>query len=290
MIYEAQPRRVGRIWGALADPAGRPVGEIYWVYHDDGGSAGLVGADEDRTSVEELCSRGWLPVRNGRYPLLVKTLHPARELSVQVHPGRKGGPRKDETWLVLEADPGAWMMGGLAAGVDRRGLEAAIRQGRAEEALQRIPLKAGDTVHLPAGSVHSLGGGVEVLEIQSNTDITYRLYDWNRLGSDGRPRPLHLEKGLQAVDYARRGAPDTRGEWERLEDLEAPYALRRVREGVRLSAGEILFLTDGRMELPGGRGLEARCCILAAGDGGRVDLEGEGVVASPRTGLEQDYV
>ncbi|MFO7949060.1 MAG: class I mannose-6-phosphate isomerase [Candidatus Fermentibacteraceae bacterium] len=290
MIYEALPRRVGRIWGALADPAGRPVGEIYWVYHDDGGSAGLVGADGSRTSVEELCSSGSLPVRNGRYPLLVKTLHPARKLSVQVHPGREGGPRKDETWLVLEADPGAWMMGGLAPGVDRHGLEAAIRQGRAEEALQRMPLKAGDTVHLPAGSVHSLGGGVEVLEIQSNTDITYRLYDYNRLGSDGRPRPLHLEKGLQAVDYARRGAPDTRGEWERLEDLEAPYALRRVREGAGLAAGETLFLTDGRMELPGGRGLEARSCVLAAGDGGRVELEGEGVIASPRTGLEQDYV
>jgi len=290
MIYEALPRRVGRIWGALADATGRPVGEIYWLCHDDRGSAGLVGADGSRTSVEDLCARGALPVRNGRYPLLVKTLHPARELSVQVHPGIDGGPRKDETWLVLEAGPGAWMMGGLAAGIDRQGLEAAIRQGRAEEALQRISLKAGDTVHLPAGSVHSLGGGVEVLEIQSNTDITYRLYDYNRLGPDGKPRPLHLERGLEAVDYARRGAPDTRGEWERLEDLEAPYALRRVREGTRLAAGETLFLTNGRMELPGGRGLEARSCILAAGDGGRIDLEGEGVVASPRTGLEQDYV
>lgn len=286
MIYETVPRRVRRIWGALEDGEGRPVGEIYWVYHDEGSSAELIGEDGSEACLSELVASGAVPAGNGFYPLLVKTLHPAGKLSVQVHPGRHGGPRKDETWLVLKARPHAWMMGGLARGVGRRELETAIAGGRAEEVLEKMALREGDTVHLPAGSVHSLGGGLEVLEIQSNTDITYRLYDWNRRGTDGRRRPLHLEKGLEAIDFERRGAPDARSEWERLDDLEAPYVLRRARGAGHLTAGEVLFLTEGRMEMPGGRLLQARACVLAAGDGGSLELRGEGVIASPRTGWE----
>ncbi len=285
MIYEALPRKVRRIWGALSDGEGGPVGEIYWVCHDADASSTLKACG-GRTTVADLVEAGELPAAGGFYPLLVKTLHPARKLSVQVHPGRAGGPRKDETWLVLEARSGAWMMGGLAGGAGRDELERAIREGRAENVLERIGLEPGDTVHLPAGSVHSLGGGVEVLEIQSNTDITYRLYDYKRPGADGRPRALHLKEGLEAVDYGRRGAPDVRGEWKRLDDLEAPYSLRRATGPARLAGGELLFLTSGSLVLPDGGSLQARSCVLASGDGGVVELAGEGVIASPRRGLE----
>jgi mannose-6-phosphate isomerase class I len=281
MIYETVPRAVRRIWGALSDGEGRPVGEMYWLSHDAEGSSGLVDAAGGRATVAGLVESGRLPrAGEGVYPLLVKTLHPARKLSVQVHPGAFGGPRKDETWIVLEADDGAWMMGGLRDGVGREEFEAAIRNGRAGDVMSRVGLHAGDVVHIPAGAVHSLGGGVEILEVQTNTDVTYRLYDWNRTGADGNPRPLHLEEGLDAVDYARQGRPVQLPCPGELSGVPAPYRLRRVSGPAELEGGELLFVTSG-MVLLGGRRIAARGCLLADSGGGRVDLAGEGVAAAP---------
>lgn len=282
MIYETVPTTARRIWGALRDGDGRPVGEMYWLSHDEGGSSSLVDRRGGTASVGGLVRAGLLPARDSVYPLLVKTLHPARELSVQVHPGLNGGPRKDETWIVLKADPEAWMMGGLRDGVGRKDFEVAIRHGRAEEVLVRIGLSAGDVVHIPAGAVHSLGGGLEVLEVQSNTDVTYRLYDWNRTGADGRPRELHLERGLEAVDYARLGRPVTLPGRADLPSLQSPYGLRDVDGPTELTAGELLFVTDGQARLDG-RTVEARSCLLADAEGGRVDLDGRGVAAVPES-------
>ena len=281
MIYETVPRTARRIWGALRDDRGRPVGEMYWLCHDGKVSSELVG-EGGRTSVANLVERKRLPEEKGFYPVLVKTLHPARELSVQVHPGKDGGVRKDETWFILKAEPGAWMMGGLNGGVGREDLKAAIEDGKAEKVLTRIPLHPGEMVHIPAGAVHCLGGGVEVLEVQSNTDVTYRLYDWNRLGADGRPRQLHLEEGLDAVDYRHRGAPQVLRGPEELDNIGAPYALRRASGSQRLSTGELLFLTSGRALLSGSRRVSARSCLLAADSGGTVQIDGEAVVAAPR--------
>jgi mannose-6-phosphate isomerase len=156
-----------------------------------------------------------------RFPLLLKFLDAADTLSVQVHPNDAQAARLDppdagktEAWLVIEAVPGSLIYAGLKPGVDRERLLAAIDQqsGRQEtglspstfdDCLNSFAASSGDCVFLPAGTVHALGAGILVAEIQQSSDATFRLSDWNRLGPDGRPRPLHIEQGLDAVDFAR---------------------------------------------------------------------------------------
>ena len=143
-----------------------------------------------------------------RFPLIAKFLDARQTLSVQVHPNDAQAARlnppdsgKTETWIVLEAEAEALVYAGLKPGVDRPTLESAVREGRCADCLHSFHPQAGDCVFLPAGTVHSLGAGLLVAEIQQSSDTTFRLFDWNRLGPDGKPRPLHIEQGLKAVNY-----------------------------------------------------------------------------------------
>ncbi|MHB0857314.1 MAG: type I phosphomannose isomerase catalytic subunit [Anaerolineae bacterium] len=143
-----------------------------------------------------------------RFPLLVKLLDAHRDLSVQVHPDdayaleHEGGELgKTELWTVLHADPGAQVIYGLNPGTTRESLRAAIESGTLEEHLYRLPIQGGDSLLVAAGTVHALLSGAVVAEIQQNSDATYRLYDWGRLGDDGKPRPLHIDKALDVIDY-----------------------------------------------------------------------------------------
>jgi mannose-6-phosphate isomerase len=144
-----------------------------------------------------------------RFPLLLKFLDAARTLSVQVHPNDRQAAELDppdlgktEAWVVLAANPGSLIYAGLQSAADRQTLLAAIRQGKCEEQLHRFEPAVGDCVFIPAGTVHALGAGLLVAEIQQTSNITFRLFDWNRLGADGRPRPLHVEEGLAVIDAA----------------------------------------------------------------------------------------
>ena len=133
------------------------------------------------------------------YPLLVKMLFPSEKLSVQVHPddaqaqalGLERG--KTECWYVLEAEAGATVACGLRDGVTVEGLREAIAAGKAEDSLEWLPVVAGEMVFVDAGTVHAIGPGMTLLEVQQTCDVTYRLYDY------GRPRELHLEAGLAVV-------------------------------------------------------------------------------------------
>jgi mannose-6-phosphate isomerase len=139
---------------------------------------------------EELC---------GEFPLLVKLLFPAEKLSVQVHPddaqaqalGETRG--KTECWYVLDADPGAAVALGLKEGVGVAEVKAAVIDGSMESLMKWVPVSTGDMLFVDAGTVHAIGPGVVLLETQQTSDVTYRLYDY------GRPRELHLEKGLQVI-------------------------------------------------------------------------------------------
>lgn len=144
-----------------------------------------------------------------RFPLLLKFLDAQRDLSVQVHPDDACAARLDppdlgktEAWVILHAEPGACLYAGLKRGFDRAALEREVRRGTTPLCLQRFEPRAGDCFFIPAGTVHALGAGLVVAEIQQASDTTYRLFDWNRVGADGRPRPLHLEAALDAIDYA----------------------------------------------------------------------------------------
>ncbi|MGA2620888.1 MAG: type I phosphomannose isomerase catalytic subunit [Thermoguttaceae bacterium] len=145
-----------------------------------------------------------------RFPLLVKFLDAARALSVQVHPNDAQAAAltppdvgKTEAWVVLAAEPGSLIYAGLKPGVARADLAQAIGRRTCDQLLHRFQPQPGDCVFLPAGTVHALGQGLLVAEVQQPSDTTYRLYDWGRLGLDGRPRALHVEQGLAVVDFER---------------------------------------------------------------------------------------
>lgn len=145
-----------------------------------------------------------------QFPLLLKFLDADQTLSVQVHPDDARAATLDppdlgktEAWVVLEAEPQSRIYAGLKPGVDRDTLTAAMRNGRCQDCLHSFAPSPGDCVFLPAGTVHALGAGLLVAEIQQSSDVTYRLFDWNRLGPDGRPRPLHVERALDAIDFNR---------------------------------------------------------------------------------------
>jgi mannose-6-phosphate isomerase len=152
-------------------------------------------------------SRNLRSLELGKFPLLIKLLDANRWLSVQVHPddayglAHEGEYGKTEMWVVLHAEPGAELIYGLKAGADRDAFQQAVAEDRSLDLLHRFPVAAGDVIFVPAGAVHALGPGVIVAEIQQNSDTTYRIYDWGRMGNDGKPRPLHVEQALAVIDW-----------------------------------------------------------------------------------------
>jgi mannose-6-phosphate isomerase len=143
-----------------------------------------------------------------RFPLLFKLLDAQRVLSLQVHPDDRRAAQlsppdlgKTEAWVVLHAEPGSVIYAGLKRGFDRAAFERELRRGTAELCLHKFEPRVGDCVFIPAGAVHALGAGLVIAEIQQSSDVTYRLFDWNRVGLDGQPRPLHIEQGLEAIDF-----------------------------------------------------------------------------------------
>ena len=148
------------------------------------------------------------------FPLMLKFIDAARPLSIQVHPADAQAARLDppdagkyEAFVVLFAEPGSTVYAGLQPGVDRQSLAEAVRQGRCAELLHCFEPAAGDCVFLPPGTVHALGQGILVAEIQQASEVTFRLFDWNRLGADGRPRPLHVQQALDDNRLLPRAGP-----------------------------------------------------------------------------------
>lgn len=142
----------------------------------------------------------------GTFPLLIKLIDSRERLSVQVHPddtdaARYGGEAKTEMWYVLEAAPDAQVYAGLRQGVTRKAFEQAIRETRLETALQTVQVRTGDAIFMPGGRVHALDAGCLILEVQQNSNTTYRIYDWGRVGHDGRPRETHLAEALRVIRW-----------------------------------------------------------------------------------------
>ena len=144
----------------------------------------------------------------GKFPLLIKLLDANQPLSVQVHPAdsyaqahENGELGKTEMWYVLAAEPGAYLIYGLKSGVTPTSFRQALEVGQLETCLHQAPVQPGDTIFVPSGTVHALMQGLIVAEIQQNSDTTYRVYDWNRVGADGQPRPLHIDKALEVINF-----------------------------------------------------------------------------------------
>jgi mannose-6-phosphate isomerase len=141
-----------------------------------------------------------------RFPLLLKVLDAREKLSLQVHPpkevaSRLGGEPKTEFWYIAAADPRAELYLGFREAITREQFEKALRDGTAADHVHTVRVKTGDAAFLPAGRLHALGGGIVLIEIQQNSDTTYRVFDWNRVDDKGKQRQLHIDLALQCIDF-----------------------------------------------------------------------------------------
>jgi mannose-6-phosphate isomerase len=150
--------------------------------------------------------------RGSLFPLLVKFIFSEDKLSVQVHPDDEyaarhekaaGGRGKTEMWYAVRSRPGAEVLVGLKSGVDREKFERSLGEGTAEECLERIAMREGDAIFVPAGTAHTIGAGLVLCEIQEHSDLTYRVYDYNRRDAKGRGRELHIEKALDVIRFGK---------------------------------------------------------------------------------------
>lgn len=219
-ILKFTPIYMERVWGGsrLADvygrrlPEGKRIGESWEVVDREeaqsvvaeGPWAGQSLAELMRTNAKDLMGADWpsgLP-----FPILVKWLDCAKRLSLQVHPPERvaaelGGEPKTENWYVAEAAPGAGLIAGLKRGVTSAAFRDALRDKTAEALCHRFPSRPGDSLLVESGRIHAIDAGNLILEVQQNSDTTYRTYDWGRLGLDGKPRQLHLEESLKCIDF-----------------------------------------------------------------------------------------
>ena len=233
-------------------PSGSAVGESWEVADLDatqtpvndpcsrvssGSAAGLRLADLIASDARALL--GEVPPVDGRFPLLVKTLDAREHLSIQVHPTEQyarrhlGTTSKTESWLILDADPGAVLYLGVRAGVTFTDIRAAAGTPELPGLLRQVPARPGSLHHLPAGVIHALGAGVLAMEVQTASDTTFRLYDWSR-EYERAPRELHLDAGLEVVGESWHLNVDHRRSMHRVasEDGELlvtdAYRIRRV--------------------------------------------------------------
>jgi len=215
-----EPQFVPRIWGArnLAplfpdkQSLPEPIGEAWLTGNDcrfaDGPFAGEKLGDAWPRMSDDWSGRN--VSRDMPFPLLAKFIFPEEKLSVQVHPdddyaqkneAAAGGVGKTEMWYIISARKGAEVRVGLRPGVDRDTFRRAIADGNAEECVERVPVCARDTIFVPAGTVHTIGPGMTICEIQQNSDITYRVFDFNRLTPQGKPRELHIDKSMDVIRF-----------------------------------------------------------------------------------------
>ncbi|MGM1048502.1 class I mannose-6-phosphate isomerase [Paenibacillus sp. N3/727] len=307
-----QPEFKERVWGGRAleqfglnIPEGH-IGEGWMIADHPNGTTSVVsgelaglGLDQVREQfgAEWFGKKGFSEV-NGRFPLLIKLLDCNDDLSVQVHPTDdyeglpKGELGKTEMWYVLDAKPDAKIIYGLKEGVTREDLRKALEDGTVMDSLQEVPVKAGDTFYIPAGTVHALCAGVVVAEIQQNSDTTYRIFDYNRPGLDGKPRELHIEDSLNVTAYEGSGASTMStdnavpGKW--LELAKSPYFI--VEKGIvegpwNLTTTEdsftILVMCNGEGTLKWDGGSQAYTsgqCFLLPANLGSYTLEGNSTV------------
>lgn len=219
LIFEPIPME--RVWGGrkLAAygkslPHGVPIGELWELLdREDAQSIVHSGALRGQTlnalwnnKRKEVFGARFVTSSSPRFPLFFKLLDARERLSVQVHPPAQiakalHGEPKTEVWYFLDSAPGSKIYAGLKKGTSRKTFEAFLELGRIKNTLHEIPVRIGGSIFIPSGRLHALGEGNIVVEIQQNSDTTFRVYDWNRLGLDGEPRQLHLQESLASIDF-----------------------------------------------------------------------------------------
>jgi mannose-6-phosphate isomerase len=259
-----QPIYQERVWGGRALestlhrplPGTGPIGES-WDLVDrpeaqsiiaQGVWKGLTLRAVLAAHAEEVMGPKWDPARP--FPLLIKWLDCRERLSLQVHPPAAvapelGGEPKTENWYIAAATPGAQLIVGLRPGANPEGFERAVGEGTLHELVHSFPVSAGDSILVQSGEVHAIDGGNLILEIQQNSDTTYRVYDWGRVGLDGKPRQMHLPQSLRSINWSSPPPSPVRASTENAVIADCPeFRIQRV----NLSAGDTFSL--GRNEEP----------------------------------------
>jgi mannose-6-phosphate isomerase len=240
MLYplKFRPRFCGRIWGGqkLRTLLGKPlnpeelVGESWELYDFPPGvvenspgwlSSEIANGPLAGRSLHELVASqksellGDIPLvgEHGQFPVLIKFLDARDDLSIQVHPDEKyaaahpGAHLKTEAWYVVQNEPGAKLYKGLCEGMTRESFGKAIREGTLEQCIESVAVKPGDCHFMPSGTVHALGAGILAWEVQTPSDTTYRVYDFNRVDvKTGKPRQLHVQQAMDCIDFS--GTPE----------------------------------------------------------------------------------
>lgn len=260
-----------RVWGGRSLetlykkplPPGVPIGES-WEISDRPGDVSVIAngplAGKDLRWLMENHPRDLLGhdrPQNGRFPLLIKILDAREKLSLQVHPpagkaAELGGDPKTEMWYIADAAPDAELYAGFKRGVTRAEFEEKTRTGGVAGCFHRIKVRKGDAMFLPSGRVHAIGAGLVIFEIQQNSDTTYRVFDWNRVGLDGKPRELHIAQSLASIDYndfepsVIRAGFESKGPVEKRPLVRDPLF---TVEACRIRAGESVGLQRGKMQI-----------------------------------------
>lgn len=211
MTYLWGGRRMVDVYGRGDAPAKGPVAESWEVSDRPDGMSLAAGGACAGSSLRELIEANAAGIlgsssHRGVFPLLIKIIDAAQALSVQVHPddesaARGLGEAKSEAWYILDAKPGAYIYRGFKAGVTLEDFDASLKTGTVEELLVRCPVTSGDLIYIPGGTVHAIGEGCLILEVQQNSNTTYRVYDWNRKGPDGKTRALHLDEARKVIHW-----------------------------------------------------------------------------------------
>ncbi len=222
MLYPLtfEPILMERVWGGrrLGDlydkklPPEVPIGESWEITDRPEGVSAITNGSFAGKDLRWLMENhrddllGSAKDYDGRFPLLIKILDSSQKLSLQVHPpahkaAELNGEPKTEMWYIADATPEADIFVGLKNGVTVDEFKVKIDDGSVADCFHRHEVKQGDVMFLPSGRVHALGAGSVIFEIQQNSNTTYRVFDWNRVGLDGKPRELHIDEAMAAIDF-----------------------------------------------------------------------------------------
>lgn len=294
MLYPLtfQPRFKERVWGnrkietlyGKPLPPSIPIGES-WEISDRPDDVSVIAngpfAGKDLQYLMREHQKELLGSQGAeRFPLLLKILDAQDKLSLQVHPPASVAPSlngepKTEMWYITDAAPDADLFVGLKQGVTREQFENKVHDGTVADCFHRVPVSAGDAMFLPSGRVHAIGAGLVIFEIQQNSDTTYRVFDWNRMGLDGKPRPLHIRESLASIDFTDFEPSLITSKYSRnptisirflvdhpLFRVDACKVKRGQRFHLRIPAAHILAVVKGRLELT----WREHTLLLKAGD------------------------
>ncbi|MBN8460901.1 MAG: class I mannose-6-phosphate isomerase [Verrucomicrobia bacterium] len=288
-------RELERVFGRTLPEAGTPFGEAWEVVDRPEAQSVVCGGEFAGLTLQELWSDRREEIFGAgyegipRFPVLIKILDARDDLSIQVHPPESkaaalGGEPKTEMWYIVDCAEDARLYVGLKNGVTKEDFERAIADGTVEGCVHAVSPRPGESIFIRSGRLHAIGAGFLIFEIQQNSDTTYRVFDWNRMGLDGKPRQLHVEESLASIDFA---------DFEPGMDLPQGGVLASCEyfkvEKVELAAGEALANPDsgrfmivavvkGGLATPGGRVLPPGTfalmpkegCVLTSGEGGTV--------------------